>query len=142
MSCLMQQFEGRLGTCFFIIFPLVFSIFTGIEATILTIFRIRFLGLDGPCLALLGPLLASPASDSTPSNRGIPVSTWFQQFSKKKDGGGGSVWPDPSKNNIFRNPSKKMRLDESFRMAPVSCHLEVVVKSYVQITEHVFLLCN
>ena len=36
---------------------------------------------------------------------------------------------------IFRNPFKKMRLDESFRMAPVSCHLEVVVKSYGQITK-------
>ena len=44
-------------------------------------------------------------------------------------------WPDPSKNAIFRTPSKKMRLDESFRMAPVSCHLEVVVKSYGQITK-------
>ena len=39
------------------------------------------------------------------------------------------------KNAIFRNPSKKMRLDESFRMAEVSCHLEVVVKSYGQITK-------
>ena len=45
-------------------------------------------------------------------------------------GGGGSVWPDLSKNVICRNPSKKMRLDESFRMVPVSCHLEVVVKNY------------
>ena len=36
---------------------------------------------------------------------------------------------------LARNPSKKMRLDESFRMVPVSCHLEVVVKSYGQITE-------
>ena len=32
-------------------------------------------------------------------------------------------------------PSKKMRLDESFRTVPVSCHKEVVVKSYGQITE-------
>ena len=47
----------------------------------------------------------------------------------------GSVWPDLSKNAIFQNPSKKMRLDESFRMVPVSCHLEVVVKSYGQITK-------
>ena len=36
---------------------------------------------------------------------------------------------------LARNPSKKMRLDESFRTVPVSCHLEVVVKSYGQITE-------
>ena len=36
---------------------------------------------------------------------------------------------------LARNPSKKMRLDESFRSVPVSCHLEVVVKSYGQITE-------
>ena len=36
---------------------------------------------------------------------------------------------------LARNPSKKMRLDESFRMVPVSCHLEVVVKNYGQITE-------
>ena len=43
-------------------------------------------------------------------------------------------WPDLPKNAIFRNPSKKMRLDESFRMVPVSCHLEVVVKSYGQNT--------
>ena len=47
----------------------------------------------------------------------------------------GSVWSDLSKNAIFRNPSKKMRLDESFRIIPVSCHLEVVVKSYGQITK-------
>ena len=43
-------------------------------------------------------------------------------------------WPDLSKIVIFPNPSKKMRLDESFRMAQVSCHLEVVVKSYGQNT--------
>ena len=36
---------------------------------------------------------------------------------------------------LARNPSKRMRLDESFRMVPVSCHWEVVVKSYGQITE-------
>ena len=36
---------------------------------------------------------------------------------------------------LDRNPSKKMRLDESFRSVPVSCHLEVVVESYGQITE-------
>ena len=47
----------------------------------------------------------------------------------------GSVWPDLSKNVIFQNPSKKMRLDESFRMVPVSCNSEVVVKSYGQITK-------
>ena len=35
---------------------------------------------------------------------------------------------------LARNPSKKMRLDESFRMVRVPCHLEVVVKSYGQIT--------
>ena len=35
---------------------------------------------------------------------------------------------------LTRNPSKKMRLDESFRMVRVPCHLEVVVKSYGQIT--------
>ena len=36
---------------------------------------------------------------------------------------------------LARNPSKKMRLDESFRMVRVPCHLEVVVKSYGQITK-------
>ena len=35
---------------------------------------------------------------------------------------------------LARNPSKKMRLDESFRMVRVPCHLDVVVKSYGQIT--------
>ena len=35
---------------------------------------------------------------------------------------------------LARNPSKKMRLDESFRMVRGSCHLEVVVKSYGQNT--------
>ena len=35
---------------------------------------------------------------------------------------------------LARNPSKKMRLDESFRMVRVPCHLEVVGKSYGQIT--------
>ena len=34
-----------------------------------------FLGLDGPYLALLGPLLASMASDLTPSTWRNPVST-------------------------------------------------------------------
>ena len=41
---------------------------------------------------------------------------------------------------LARNPSKKMRLDESFRMVPVSCHLVVVVKSYGQITEMIIWL--
>ena len=36
---------------------------------------------------------------------------------------------------LARNPFKKMRLDESFRMVRVPCHLEVVVKSYGQITK-------
>ena len=61
---------------YFNIFPRVFNIFTGIEATIFTIFRLRFLGLDGPYWALLGPLLASPASDSTPSTCMKSVSTY------------------------------------------------------------------
>ena len=49
-------------------------------------------------------------------------------------GRSGGVGSDGSKWSKFQNPSKKMRLDESFRMVPVSCHLEVVVKSYGQIT--------
>ena len=44
----------------------------------------------------------------------------------------GRIGPNVSTNAIFRNPSEKVRLDESFRMVPVSCHLEVVVKSYGQ----------
>ena len=36
---------------------------------------------------------------------------------------------------IFRNPSKKMRLDESFHLPPVACHNSIVVKSYGQITK-------
>ena len=36
---------------------------------------------------------------------------------------------------LARDPSKKMRLDESFPMVQVSCHLEVVVRRYGQITE-------
>ena len=47
-------------------------------------------------------------------------------------------WPDLSKNAIFRNPSKKMRLDESFHLPPVACHNSIVVKSYGQITKN----CN
>ena len=47
----------------------------------------------------------------------------------------GSVWPDLSKNAIFQNPSKKMRLDESFHLLPVACHNSIVVKSYGQITK-------
>ena len=39
----------------------------------------------------------------------------------------------------FAKPFKKMRLDESFRMVPVSCHLEVVVKSYDQNTVNMSL---
>ena len=50
-------------------------------------------------------------------------------------GRSGGVGSDGSKWSKFQNPSKKMRLDESFRMVPVSCHLEVVVKSYDQITK-------
>ena len=40
----------------------------------------QFLGLDGPYLALLGPLLASPASGLTPSTCGNPVSTRAKQI--------------------------------------------------------------
>ena len=55
-------------------------------------------------------------------------------------GGGGSVWADSlsldlSKNAIFQDPSKKIRLDERFRMVPASCHFEVVAKSYSKITK-------
>ena len=35
----------------------------------------------------------------------------------------------------IETPSKKMRFDENFRLVPVSCHLEVVVKRYGQIIE-------
>ena len=49
-------------------------------------------------------------------------------------GRSGGVGSDGSKWSKFQNPSKKMRLDESFRMVPVSCHLEVVVQSYGQNT--------
>ena len=41
-------------------------------------FFAQFLVLDGPYLALLGPLLASPASGLTPSTRRIPVSANFR----------------------------------------------------------------
>ena len=44
----------------------------------------QFLGLDGPCLALLGPLLASPASGLTPSTCGNPVSTRSKQIFDQK----------------------------------------------------------
>ena len=37
--------------------------------------NVQFLGLDGPYLALLGPLLASPASGLTPSTRRNPDPT-------------------------------------------------------------------
>ena len=43
----------------------------------------QFLGLDGPYLALLGPLLASPASGLTPSTRGIPDSIQPRQIFDK-----------------------------------------------------------
>ena len=39
----------------------------------------QFLGLDGPYLALLGPLLASLASGLTPLTCGNPVSTQSKQ---------------------------------------------------------------
>ena len=58
----------------------------------------------------------------------------FGWIREKKTFFAGSV-----KNAIFRNPSKKMRLDKSFRMVPVSCHLEVEVKSYGQNTVKVLL---
>ena len=45
----------------------------------------QFLGLDGSYLALLGPLLASPASGLTASTRGNPVSTRSRPiFDQKK----------------------------------------------------------
>ena len=45
----------------------------------------QFLGLDGPYLALLGPLLASPASGLTPSTCGNPVLTRSRPiFDQKK----------------------------------------------------------
>ena len=46
---------------YFLFFPWVLIIFTGIEATVFTIFGLRFLGLDGPYLTLHGPLLALPS---------------------------------------------------------------------------------
>ena len=39
----------------------------------------QFLGVDGPYLALLGPLLAPPASALTPLTCGNPVSTQLKQ---------------------------------------------------------------
>ena len=51
---------------FFDIFPRVFNLFTHIEATIFTIFGLRFLGLDDLYLALLGSILASSASLALP----------------------------------------------------------------------------
>ena len=47
----------------------------------------------------------------------------------------GSVWPDLSKNVNFQNPSKKMRLDESFRMVQLACHFVTYIKSYGQKTK-------
>ena len=41
----------------FSVFRPVFNIFTGIDVTIFMIFRLRFLGLNGPCLG--GPLWPS-----------------------------------------------------------------------------------
>ena len=63
----------------FSIFPRVFNIFTGIEVTIFTIFWLLFLGLGGPYLPLLGPLLATPASSLTPSTYRNPISTQPKQ---------------------------------------------------------------
>ena len=76
------------------------------------------MALIWPSLALSQPSQASGLTPWIPCNRD-PT----------------SVWSDVSKNVILRNPSKKMGLDESFQMVPVSCHLEVVVKSYDQITK-------
>ena len=36
---------------------------------------------------------------------------------------------------LARNPSKKMRLDESFRMVQSACHLVAYIKSYDQKTK-------
>ena len=36
---------------------------------------------------------------------------------------------------LARNPSKKMRLDESFRMVQSACHLVAYIKSYGQKTK-------
>ena len=44
----------------------------------------QFLGLDGPYLALLGPLLASPTSGLTPLTCGNPVSTRPKQIFDQK----------------------------------------------------------
>ena len=52
----------------------------------------------------------------------------------RQAGGSGGVGSDGSKWSKFQNRSKKMGLDERFRMVRVSCHLEVVVKSYGQNT--------
>ena len=56
-------------------FYVISKCFMGMKVTILMRFKLRFLSLDAPCLALLGPLLASQGSDSTPSTRGNPDRT-------------------------------------------------------------------
>ena len=56
-----------------------------------------------------------------------------------------SVRPFSAKNEIFavlglaRNPSKRLRLDESFRMVTSACQCITTIKSYGQITE--IILC-
>ena len=57
---------------------------------------------------------------------------------------GGSVWPFLAKNAIFGKcsdwldtPSKKMRLDESFRMVQSACHLVAYIKSDGQNTVNI-----
>ena len=93
-------------------------------------------GPDGPYLALLGPLLASPASGLTPSTCGNPVSTrpkqifdeqYFREFSKIVfwlfTPSIGLVWP--------RNHHRKIRLEIPYPMMRMPSLYDFGVRFYV-----------
>ena len=83
------------------------------EATNSTIFWLRFLGLDDPYLALLGPLLASPASSLTPWTRRNSVSTQSRPiFDPKKLCDLRKIIFGPSTRlNLLRMASKRSKKD-------------------------------
>ena len=116
-------------------FQRVFKIFTCIEATIFTILGLRFLGLDGPYLSLLGPLLAPSLQFNSLDLRESGLDPVKEKKSRPKFSAivfGHSTsqirlgWP--------RNHHEKIRLEISHLWVSAACQTEIVVQFYDQNT--------
>ena len=99
----------------------------------------QFLGLDGPYLVLLSPLLASLASGLTPSTRRNPVSTRSKKNRPKQKSAivFGHFTPQ-IRLGWPQNHHKKIRLEIPHLLVSTACQTEVVVQFMSKIL--VFLL--